>query len=202
MKKIVIKTVSTKKILKNTWGFVKKYFTLFIIALIFLALVVCDRAGSSAGGMIMNNLKSIATSFTPTTDLFDDGSEVSFVSYFFGMTRPQKDEVVKFTLPTMQQNTSSSDDFLCYDFDGVLSSVANGTVSAVGWTLDNQKYIEIDHAKGYKSRYVGVFSLGVSTGDKVSGGSLIASTTSGQKCKVYVFQNNNMLKISEVEWAK
>lgn len=91
---------------------------------------------------------------------------------------------------------------MCYDFDGVLSSVANGTVSAVGWTLDNQKYIEIDHAKGYKSRYVGVFSLGVSTGDKVSGGSLIASTTSGQKCKVYVFQNNNMLKISEVEWAK
>ena len=202
MKKIVIKTVSTKKMLKISWLFFKKYSTLFIIALIFLALVVCDKAGGSAGGMIMDNLKSIATSFTPTTDLFDDGSEVSFVSYFFGGTSFQKDEIVKFTLPTTQQNFSSSDDFLCYDFDGVLLSVANGTVSAVGWTLDNQKYIEIDHAKGYKSRYVGVYSLGVSTGDSVSGGSLIASTISGQKCKVSIFQNNNMLKISEVEWAK
>lgn len=201
MKKIVIKAFSTKKIFKNTWGFLKKYLTLIIIALIFLALVVCDRAGGS-GGVIMNNLKSIATSFTPTTDLFDDGSEVSFVSYFFGMTRPKKDEAVTFVLPTMQENLSSSDDFLCYDFDGVLSAVAPGTVSAVGWTLDNQKYIEIDHAKGYKSRYVGVFSLGVATGDNVASGGLIASVISGQKCKVSVFQNNNMLKISEVEWTK
>jgi hypothetical protein len=202
MKKIVIKTISTKKMLKSSWEFFKKYFTLFIIALIFFVLVICDKSGGGAGGMIINNLKSIATSFTPTTDLFDDGSEVSFVSYFFGGAMSQKDGPVKFMLPTMQQSYSSSDDFLCYDFDGVVSSVANGTVSAVGWTLDNQKYIEIEHAKGYKSRYVGVYSLGVSTGDKVLGGSLIASTISGQKCKVSLFQNNNMLKISEVEWVK
>ncbi len=202
MKKFVINALSVKKGLKNSWGFFKKYLTIFIILLMFLVLVVCDKAGSKTGGMIMDNLKSIATSFTPTTDLFDDGSEVSFVSYFFGMTQPKRDENVKFVLPTGQENLASSEDFLCYDFDGVVRSVASGTVCAVGWTLDNQKYIEIEHAKGYKSRYVGVYSLGVATGDRVVCGDLIASLSSGQKCKVYIFQNNNQLKISEVEWAK
>ena len=74
MKKFVINALSVKKGLKNSWGFFKKYLTIFIILLMFLVLVVCDKAGSKTGGMIMDNLKSIATSFTPTTDLFDDGS--------------------------------------------------------------------------------------------------------------------------------
>lgn len=74
--------VKTQKIFKKSLLFVKKYLTIFIIAFIFLFLFACDNFGSQTGTFIIDNLKSIATNFTPTTDLFDDASEVSFVSYF------------------------------------------------------------------------------------------------------------------------
>ena len=70
-----------KKFFVKTANFLKKHLTILIILFIFLFLFICDNTSLKTGSMIINNLKSIATTFTPTTDLFDDGSEVSFVSY-------------------------------------------------------------------------------------------------------------------------
>ena len=181
-------------------NFVKKYLTIIIILFIFLFLFICDNSSLKAGNLIIDNLKSIATSFTPTTDLFDDGSEVSFVSYFFGMKVNKQDEKVEFYYPTKTQNTSSSDEFLVYKFDGLLTSVAKGEVCSVGYTKDNEKYIEIQHANNYVSRYVGLSNVGVTIGENVNAKNPIAMVSSKENIKVYIHQNGNIVKISEIQW--
>ena len=142
-----------KSFFRKVGSFFKKYLTIVIIALIFLFLFICDKLPTNTGNMIMDNLKSIATSFTPTTDLFDDGSEVSFVSYFFGMHFNDETDKAEFYKPTSQENLSSSDEFLSYSYDGVISSISNGVVRAVGYTTNNEKYIEIEHFEGYVDFY-------------------------------------------------
>lgn len=189
-----------KNFFKKMLNFVKKYLTIIIILFIFLFLFICDNSSLKAGNLIIDNLKSIATSFTPTTDLFDDGSEVSFVSYFFGMKVNKQDEKVEFYYPTKTQNTSSSDEFLVYKFDGLLTAVAKGEVCSVGYTKDNEKYIEIQHANNYVSRYVGLSNVGVTIGENVNAKNPIAMVSSKENIKVYIHQNGNIVKISEIQW--
>jgi len=203
IKNVILKNKKEKKrnSLKKTFSFVKKYLTIFIIIFIFLFLFACDSFGSQTGTLIIDNLKSIATSFTPTTDLFDDGSEVSFVSYFFGMNSTTKEQTVaEFYLPTTQQNVSTSDELLSYMFDGTISCVASGTVSAVGYTTSNEKYIEVEHSQGYLSRYIGLNFVGVFAGESVSANNLIGLASLKNAVRVYVYQNDNLVKISEIEW--
>lgn len=189
-----------KKFVKKIFSFVKKYLTIFIILFIFLFLYVCDNTSLRAGNLIIDNLKSIATSFTPTTDLFDDGSEVSFVSYFFGMKVNKQEEKLEFYYPTQMQNTSSTDEYLVYSYDGVLSSVANGEVCSVGYTKDNEKYIEIQHSNGYVSRYVGLSNVGVTIGQKVKSKNPIGMVELKQSVKIFIHQNGNLVKPSDIQW--
>lgn len=189
-----------RKILKSSMLFVKKYLTIFIIIFFFLFLFACDNFGSQTGSFIINNLKTIATSFTPTTDLFDDGSEVSFVSYFFGMNSKKEQKISGFYLPSSQQNLSTSDEMLSYKFDGTITSIASGVVCSVGYTTSSEKYIEIEHAEGYRSRYIGLTFVGVSTGESISAKKSIGLSSSQNTVRVYLFQNDNLVKISEIEW--
>jgi hypothetical protein len=195
------KNVKNKTFLKKSLSFFKKYLTIIIIVLIFTFLFACDNLNFSSGELIIDNLKSIATNFTPTTDLFDDGSEVSFVSYFFGMnSTTQKESEVDFFLPTVQQNLSSSDECLSYTFDGTISAVASGTVSAVGYTTNGEKYVEIEHSQGYKSRYIGLNFIGVFTGESLSSGDSLGLVTRDSALRVYIYQNDTLIKSSEIEW--
>lgn len=189
-----------KNFLIKIWSIIKKNLTIIIILFIFLFLYICDNSSLGVGNYIMDNLKSIATSFTPTTDLFDDGSEVSFVSYFFGMKIEKQEEDVDFYLPTLNQNISNSTEFLNYSYNGILKSVAKGKVACVGYTKDNQKYVEIEHAKGYVSRYVGLTNIGVTTGENVGANKPIGMCSAQEKVKVYIYQNNNIVNLSEVKW--
>ncbi len=189
-----------KSFFRKVGSFFKKYLTIVIIALIFLFLFICDKLPTNTGNMIMDNLKSIATSFTPTTDLFDDGSEVSFVSYFFGMHFNDETNKAEFYKPTSQENLSSSDEFLSYSYDGVISSISNGVVRAVGYTTNNEKYIEIEHFEGYVSRYVGLSTVGVTTGDKVGAKNAIGIVSSDRTLRIYLHKNNDIVKTSEIEW--
>lgn len=181
------------------FSFVKKYLTIIIILFIFIFLFICDNSSLKAGNLIIDNLKSIATSFTPTTDLFDDGSEVSFVSYFFGM-KINKEEKVDFYYPSQTQNLSNNDDFLIYKFDGLICAVAKGEVCSVGYTKDNEKYIEIQHSNNYISRYVGVNNVGVSIGEKINAKNPIGMVSNKENIKIYIQQNGNIVKISEIQW--
>lgn len=189
-----------KSFFRKVGSFFKKYLTIVIIASIFLFLFICDKLPTNTGNMIMDNLKSIATSFTPTTDLFDDGSEVSFVSYFFGMHFNDETNKAEFYKPTSQENLSSSDEFLSYSYDGVISSISNGVVRAVGYTTNNEKYIEIEHFEGYVSRYVGLSTVGVTTGDKVGAKNAIGIVSSDRTLRIYLHKNNDIVKTSEIEW--
>ena len=189
-----------KSFFRKVGSFFKKYLTIVIIALIFLFLFICDKLPTNTGNMVMDNLKSIATSFTPTTDLFDDGSEVSFVSYFFGMHFNDETNKAEFYKPTSQENLSSSDEFLSYSYDGVISSISNGVVRAVGYTTNNEKYIEIEHFEGYVSRYVGLSTVGVTTGDKVGAKNAIGIVSSDRTLRIYLHKNNDIVKTSEIEW--
>lgn len=189
-----------KSFFRKVGSFFKKYLTIVIIAFIFLFLFICDKIPTNTGNKIIDNLKSIATSFTPTTDLFDDGSEVSFVSYFFGMHLAKSEEKAEFYHPTTQENMSSSDDFLAYNYDGVILSLSPGVVRAVGYTTNNEKYIEIEHFEGYVSRYVGLNTVGVTTGDKVNAKNPIGIVSSDRTVRIYLHKNNDIVKTSEIEW--
>ncbi len=188
-----------KKFFLRIGKFLKKYLTLVIVSLIFLFLFVCDRLPTKTGSAIMDNLKSIATSFTPTTDLFDDGSEVSFVSYFFGM-KVNKNQKCDFVLPTSNLNISTTDDYMCFNFAGILNSVSSGKVKSIGYTREGEKYLEIEHNEGYLSRYVGHFILGATSGESVKSGCPIATLDGKNLVKIYIYKENNLVKISEIEW--
>ena len=135
----------------------------------------------------MDNLKSIATTFTPTTDLFDDGSEVSFVSYFFGMKIEPKDEYVDFYYPVSSNNLSVSGEYFSFSHTGVVNSIAKGEVVSIGYTKDGLKYIEIKHPNGYLSKYVGLDIVGVTSGEKIYQNKPIGMSKASQNLKVYVF---------------
>lgn len=189
-----------KKFFIKTIGIIKKHLTIIIILFIFLFLFICDNTSLKAGNIIIDNLKSIATSFTPTTDLFDDGSEVSFVSYFFGMKVNKQEEKLVFYLPSKMQNISSTQEYFVFNYDGAISSVATGEVCSVGYTKDNQKYIEIQHSNGYVSRYVGLKNIGVTLGEKVGSKNLIGMVSTKENIKVYIHKNGNLVKTSDIEW--
>ncbi len=191
---------SEKREKKPVLHFVKKYITFILVFLIFLFLFVCDNVFH--GQWIINDLKTISTSFTPTTDLFDDGSEVSFVSYFFGMKNIKNDTKAVFYLPTDNPNISKSDEFLAYNYTGTIRCISDGVVSAIGFTTDLEKYIEIEHNEGYTSRYVGFSSFGIATGQMVGARCHIALCEEGEVYRVYLHKEGNLVKVSEIEWAK
>jgi len=183
--------------MKKIFNFAKKHLTIFIILFIFLFLFFCDRVNTQTGSMIMDNLKSIATSFTPTTDLFDDGSEVSFVSYFFGMKVNKKNEKLEFFYPStcFKEN---EEEFSCENCS-VIKTVASGQVIAVGYTDDNKKYVEIQHPNGYISHYIGLDNVGVLQNQTVKSKYPIGVSNA---CVVRVFITNNesTIKLKDIEW--
>lgn len=190
----------TQSFISRFFGRAKKYSVLLIVLFIFLFLFACDHFGTRTGSAIIEDLRSIATTFTPTTDLFDDGSEVSFVSYLFGMNSVRKDAKIAFYHPTSNIDISSTDDCLMYDFSGTIASISSGIVSAVGYSPDGEKYVEIEHAQGYKSCYMGLSTIGVSSGQSIEAHSPVALCAQGEKCKVYLYQNGNLVKMSQVVW--
>ena len=191
-----------KAFFKKLFSILKKNLTIIIILFIFLFLYICDNSSLKVGNVIMDNLKSIATSFTPTTDLFDDGSEVSFVSYFFGMKVEAKEEKLDFYLPVNSTNLSNIGEYFSYAYTGVVNSVAKGEVQSVGYTKDGLKYIEIKHPNGYVSTYVGLQTVGVMAGEKISQNKPIGMSQSNQNLKVYVHLKDNVVSVSEIEWKK
>lgn len=167
----------------------------------FLFLFVCDKTSFFVGNFIMDNLKTIATNFTPTTDLFDDGSEVKFVSYFFGMkTTKKSDEQCLYVLPTTAHNLSNSQENLVFCYDGVVNSVCDGVVVFVGFNKDGIKCIEIQHADGVVSRYDGLETVGVVQGESVLSKKPIGICSSKQNLKVSFLKNSSNLKISDIQW--
>ncbi len=190
-----------KKFFKKIGIFIKKNLTIFIVIFMFLFLVVCDKTSFFVGDFIMDNLKTIATNFTPTTDLFDDGSEVKFVSYFFGMKVNKKgEEPCVYHMPSYSQNLSNSQENLVFCYDGVVNSVAGGTVVFVGYNKDGIKCIEIEHTDGVVSRYDGIETVGVIQGESVLASKPIGVCSTKQNLKISFLKNSSNLKISDIQW--
>lgn len=116
------------------------------------------------------------------------------------MNSKKEQKVAEFYLPTTQQSVSTSDEMLSYKFDGTISSVASGVVCSVGYTTNNEKYIEIEHAEGYLSRYIGLNFIGVYAGESVNAKNSIGLASRSSTVRVYVYQNDSLVKISELEW--
>ena len=187
-----------KNFLTATYRFIKRNMTIIIILFIFLFLYICDNASIKAGNVIIQNLKSIATSFTPTTDLFDDGSEISFVSYFFGMQSSQKqNKETVFCLPNnMIENYDENKNFVVVS--GIVESLCAGRVAEVGYNEKGEKYIKLEHTNGYFTKYVGLTNIGVSMGEYVSISSPIG--ISEGKAFLYIENKNDLLKMGNVTW--
>ena len=192
--------MKAKHIGRKFFSFIKKYFVIFCVALIFLFMFFCDNVGGTFGKNLMDNLRSVANTFTPTTDLFDDGSEVSFVSYLFGFQNQTKQEKAVFSYPTNQPNTSNTDECLSYKYTGVVCAISDGKVFATGYNQNGEKYVEIEHNEGYTSKYVGLEYVGTSTGAKVRRGNGIGVSSKDHAYKVYIFKNSTIVKTSEILW--
>ena len=192
-----------RKFFKYIFNLAKKYLTIVIIAFIFLFLFICNSTQFKFGNDLINNLKSIATSFTPTTDLFDDGSEVSFVSYFFGMkAKTKKVYELEYYYPVVAQNLSTSDYCLLFNYEGVVNSVAEGRVINVGYSNLNEKYVEIEHLGGKISKFEGLETIGVSMGDYVLSNKPIGISALNKYLKFTLFNENNAINTSEIKWVK
>ena len=188
-----------RKFLKTALDYLKRNLTIVIILFIFLFLYICDNTSIKAGNFIIQNLKSIATSFTPTTDLFDDGSEISFVSYFFGMqsSGQKQDDDVKFLLPSnMVEDFDEGKTYITVS--GIVYPLCAGRVVEVGYNQDGQKYIKVEHANNYYSVYVGLTNIGASMGDCVNISSPIG--IGENKVNIFVENKNDLLKLSEIIW--
>ena len=189
-----------KNLAKKMLNFAKKHLLVLCVGSVFLFMFFCDNFGGSIGKNLMDNLRAVSTSFTPTTDLFDDGSEVSFVSYLFGFSTYQKKESASFSLPTNQENISLSDDYLSYKYSGIIKSISDGKILATGYTQNGEKYVEIEHNEGYSSRYVGLEYIGASTGANLRRGNGVGMCSKEHICKVYIYKNSSIVKTSEILW--
>lgn len=191
-----------KKFFKKIFNFTKKYLTIVIIAFLFIFLFICNNTSFKLGNELMDNLKSIATSFTPTTDLFDDGSEVSFVSYFFGMkAKVNKVKETTYYYPVISQNLSTDNNYLLFNNSGIVYSMAEGKVKNVGFNNSNEKYVEIEQIDGRISKFEGLETVGVAIGDYILANKPIGLSTVKSYLKVQILENNNTINISEIEWA-
>jgi len=187
-----------KKFFKVTLLYLKKNLTILIIFFIFLFLYICDNASIKAGNVIIQNLKSIATSFTPTTDLFDDGSEISFVSYFFGMQSSKKQtEDLLFSLPSNTTQDYDENGY-CLFVSGVVYPICSGRVVEVGYSDNGEKYIKVEHVNNYFSRYQGLTNVGVAMGDIVNINYPIGISES--TASISIENKNDLLKLSDVKW--
>ena len=52
------------------------------------------------------------------------------------------------------------------------------------------------------SRYVGISTFGVTTGDRVKVGSPIASILNDDMYKVYIHKDGNLVKTSDIAWEE
>lgn len=190
-----------KKFFKKSLYFAKKYLTIIVIVFVFLFLILCNNSSFKLGNDIINNLKSITTSFTPTTDLFDDGSEVSFVSYFFGMkAKSNNTHQIEYYYPVVAQNLSANNYSLLFNYDGIVCSVAEGRVTNVGFNAENEKYVEIEQPDGRTARYEGLQTIGVATGNYVFANKPIGFATTKTYLKICLMDNYNAINVGELQW--
>ena len=149
----------------------------------------------------MDNLKSIATSFTPTTDLFDDGSEVSFVSYFFGMkAKTNKTIETDYYYPTSSQNLSNNNFYLLYNFDGMIYSMVEGRVKDIGINENNEKFVKIEQIDGNVSVYEGLDTIGVGIGNYVLENKPIGIASNKAYLKISIYNSENLVNVGEIKW--
>ena len=191
-----------RNFLKKTINFTKKYLTIIIVAFLFIFLFICNNTAFKLGNELMDNLKSVATSFTPTTDLFDDGSEVSFVSYFFGMkAKSNNSKEVKYFYPITAQNLSTNNNYLLFNSSGIVRAIAEGKVKNVGYNSANEKYVEIQQIDGKTCKIEGLETIGVAMGDYILANKPIGLSNLKSYLKISLFENNNLIDISEIEWV-
>ena len=188
-----------KKFAKTIFKWLKTNVALIIVALIFLVLFIFDTCKVSFASGIINNFKAVSSTFTPTGELFENGGEISYVSYVFNMFTTQKD--VTFSLPTTQIENDRTDHTLTYSYGGLIFSSAKGIVKSVGIRND-KKYIEIAHENGFVSVYEGVETLGVCANENIGQNCAIGMCLQGQEWSFCITKNGEKIKLDEVEWIK
>ena len=132
--------------------------------------------------------------------MFDDGSEISFVSYFFGMNVSEKDTTPNFVYPNYQKVEVIEDKKFIISSTNIINAICSGKVIAVGFTEANQKYIEIEHSNGYVSKYVGLSSIGVTIGDYALANKPIGLVSIQNRVEITITKNNVDTRISEIKW--
>lgn len=193
------------KTLSSAYKIIKKYFSLILAVVVLCTLMILDRVSSDGSLGIISSIKYITSSFTPTSDIFDEENNISFVSYILGfwyLDSNSKVEDTVFCTPTINEPINKTDEYLEYNFAGLIYATAEGVVSAVGFNQDGVKYIKISHANGYDSIYEGINFLGVAAGEKVKQGSAIASVSTLLNLKFYVTQNGNIVKREHIKWQE
>ena len=188
-----------KNCLKKVLLFLKANITTIIILFLFLFLYVVDNIKTPLATGIMDNFKVVASSFSPKTGIFSDNDDISYVSYVFNILSPTKE--ISFVKPSKNPSMYEGEYEIVYNYTGLIFSSSDGIVKSVGF-VEDEKYIEIAHANGYISKYIGVETLGVCANEQVKKNQALAMLKEDRECRFILFKDNQKIKIGEVKWEK
>ena len=98
------------------------------------------------------------------------------------------------------QNLSTNNDYLLFNYDGLVNSVCEGRVKNVEYNLNNEKCVEIESLDGKVCRFEGLQTVGVLIGDYVLAQKPIGFASSKNYLKLSILENNICVCISEIKW--
>ena len=146
----------------------------FLCLLTFNVLFIMDAIDTPFTNKVLYTVQSIFKK--PTDELFDDGSKVFFVAWLLNI--PTDDGVLDFVSPVKHSDVSKEGkDLVIQNAGKVVYATERGKVSKLEYNESGLKYMEITHPNGVISTYDNLDFVGVVTGDVVTKGQLIASSS-------------------------
>jgi hypothetical protein len=179
-------------------SFLKNNLALIIAIAVLLGLYLLDLAYKEGRFDLMEQLKKVASNFTES--LSDESKLVSYI-LGLGFLNNSNNESIIFAYPTRNPATQTGEDYFVYNFAGMVFCAGEGKVKSINET-EGLKYIEVQHAGGYSSFYVGIRFVGVNVGDSVGKGSPLGIVSTLNDLTFYVTKNNNKIKSSFITWEK
>ncbi|MBR2468239.1 MAG: hypothetical protein IKB42_04285 [Clostridia bacterium] len=136
--------------------------------------------------------KVCAHIYNPISSLYNENSSIVFASNIVKNVDKNK---LKFITPIKCSEIKIEDGVISYTIDSSIMVVSpeDGVVTAVGYLPNGEKYIEISHSLGVKSRIENIYLTGVVSGQVVRKGADIATTKLNEIVTFSIYDNGQIV---------
>lgn len=142
--------------------------------------------------------------YNPINSLYNENNGIVFASKNLDWVDKNK---LKFVTPIKCGQFVIEDGVISYTIDSSIMVIApeSGIVTGVGYLPNGEKYIEITHSSGVKTRIENIFLTGVVNGQVVAKGKDIATVKLNEIVKFSIYENNEIitnikLNKNQIEW--